>query len=61
MQKDTYLKQTIEKYADTVYRIALTRCKSIETAEDIFQEVFMRFSEKNPKFESKEHEKSMVY
>lgn len=58
MQKDTYLKQTIEKYADTVYRIALTRCKSIETAEDIFQEVFMRFSEKNPKFESKEHEKA---
>lgn len=58
MQRDTYLKQTIEEYADTVYRIALTRCKSIETAEDIFQEVFMRFSEKNPKFESKEHEKA---
>ena len=58
MQKDTYLKQTIEEYADTVYRVALTRCKSIETAEDIFQEVFMRFSEKNPKFESKEHEKA---
>ena len=58
MQKDTYLKQTIEEYADTVYRIALTRCKSIETAEDVFQEVFMRFSEKNPKFENKEHEKA---
>lgn len=58
MQKDTYLKQTIEEYADMVYRVALTRCKSIETAEDIFQEVFMRFSEKNPKFESKEHEKA---
>lgn len=58
MQKDTYLKQIIETYADTVYRIALTRCKSIETAEDVFQEVFMRFSEKNPKFENKEHEKA---
>lgn len=58
MQKDTYLKQTIDEYADLVYRIALTRCKTIETAEDIFQEVFMRFSEKNPKFESKEHEKA---
>ena len=58
MQKDTYLKEKIEEYADLVYRIALTRCKSIETAEDIFQEVFMRFSEKNPKFDCLEHEKA---
>lgn len=58
MQKEVELKQKIEEYADLVYRIALTRCKSIETAEDIFQEVFMRFSEKSPKFESKEHEKA---
>lgn len=58
MQKEIYLKQKIEEYADMVYRVALTRCKSIETAEDIFQEVFMRFSEKNPKFENDEHEKA---
>ena len=58
MQKEVELKQKIEEYADLVYRIALTRCKSIETAEDVFQEVFMRFSEKGPKFESKEHEKA---
>ena len=58
MQKEIYLKQKIEQYADMVYRVALTRCKSIETAEDIFQEVFMRFSEKNPKFENDEHEKA---
>lgn len=58
MQKEIYLKQKIEEYADMVYRVALTRCKSIETAEDIFQEVFMRFSEKNPKFENEEHEKA---
>lgn len=58
MQNEIYLKQKIEEYADIVYRVALTRCKSIETAEDIFQEVFMRFSEKNPKFENEEHEKA---
>ena len=58
MQKEIYLKQKIEQYADMVYRVALTRCKSIETAEDIFQEVFMRFSEKNPKFKNDEHEKA---
>ena len=58
MQKDIDLKQKIEEYADMVYRIALTRCKSIETAEDVFQEVFIRYGEKNPKFENKEHEKA---
>lgn len=58
MQKEIYLKQKIEEYADMVYRIALTRCRDIETSEDIFQEVFIRFSEKNPKFENKEHEKA---
>ena len=58
MQKDIYLKQKIDENADMVYRIALTRCKSVETAEDIFQEVFMRLAEKNPKFENKEHEKA---
>lgn len=60
MQKDReiYIKNIIEKYADMVYRIALTRCGTIENAEDIFQEVFLRYSQKNPKFENTEHEKA---
>ena len=58
MKNEIYLKQKIEQYADMVYRVALTRCKSIETAEYIFQEVFMRFSEKVPKFKCEEHEKA---
>ena len=57
MQREV-VEKIIEEYADMVYRIALTRCQSVENAEDIFQEVFMKFSEKNIKFESKEHEKS---
>ena len=59
MQKDI-IEKMIEEYADMVYRIALTRCQNVENAEDIFQEVFMKFSEKNIKFESKEHEKSWL-
>ena len=58
MQKEEYMNEVIEKYSDMVYRIALTRCGTVENAEDIFQEVFMRFSEKNPKFECEEHEKA---
>lgn len=58
MQKENYIKQVIEKYSDMVYRIALTRCGNIENAEDIFQEVFIKFSEKLPIFENSEHEKA---
>ncbi len=58
MQNEENIKQTIEKYADTVYRIALTRCETIENAEDVFQDVFMKYSEKMPNFENEEHEKA---
>lgn len=58
MQKEIYMKKILEEYADMVYRIALTRTGCVENAEDVFQDVFMKFSEKNPKFENKEHEKA---
>ena len=54
------VEEAIEKYSDTVYRIALTRTGKIENAEDIFQEVFLKYSEKKPIFESEEHEKSWL-
>ncbi len=56
MQKN--VNEIIEKYSDMVYRIAITRCGTVENAEDVFQDVFMKFSEKNPKFENSEHEKA---
>lgn len=58
MQKENDINKIIEKYSDMVYRIALTRTGCIENAEDIFQDVFVKFSEKNPKFENEEHEKA---
>lgn len=60
MQKEMYIKNVIDKYSDMVYRIALTRCGCIENAEDVFQDVFMKFSEKMPKFENEEHEKAWL-
>jgi len=56
MQKN--VNEIIEKYSDMVYRIAITRCGTVENAEDVFQDVFMKFSEKNPRFENSEHEKA---
>ena len=58
MQKERYMKDILDKYSDMVYRIALTRCRNKENAEDVFQDVFVKFSEKMPKFESEEHEKA---
>ena len=58
MQNLKYIEQILEKYSDMVYRIAVTRTGTVENAEDIYQEVFMKFSEKLPKFESEEHEKA---
>ena len=58
MQNEIYIKEKIEQYSDMVYRIALTRTDTIENAEDIFQEVFTKFSEKLPSFKDAEHEKA---
>ena len=60
MQKEIYMKNILDKYSDMVYRIALTRCRNKENAEDVYQEVFVKFSEKMPKFDSEEHEKAWL-
>lgn len=48
----------VNMYSDMVYRIALTRTGTVENAEDIFQEVFLKYSEKMPKFDNEEHRKA---
>lgn len=58
--KEEYMDYLLEKYSDMIYRLALTRTKSKEDAEDIFQEVFYRVSKKVPKFESQNHEKAWL-
>lgn len=54
------MEQTIEKYSNMVYRLALARTRNIETSEDIYQEVFLRFARKKPDFESDEHIKAWL-
>ena len=52
------IKNMIEKYSGLVYKVAITRSGNIENAEDVFQEVFIKYSQKMPKFENEEHEKA---
>lgn len=54
------IEEQIEEYADMVYRLAFSRTKSKEEAEDIFQEVFLTLHQKKPEFENKEHEKAWI-
>ena len=56
--RNELIKEMLDKYSDMVYRIALTRCKNKESAEDVYQTVFLKYSENMPNFESEEHSKA---
>jgi len=51
-------RRLIEKYAAAVYRLGLSYLGNREDAEDIMQEVFLRYIRKPRAFASEEHEKA---
>ena len=57
-EKNKYFEEIVSKYSDMVYRVALNRVGTKEVAEDVYQDVFLTFSRKYPKFKDKEHEKA---
>ncbi len=48
----------IRKYSDMVYRIAFARAGTKADADDIYQEVFLRYMRKQPVFREEEHAKA---
>jgi len=50
----------IYRYQDTIYRIAFTYCRNTPDAEDIAQEVFLRYMKKMPQLKSEEHLKAWL-
>lgn len=58
MDADERAKELFERYADRVYRIAVSYGGTGHWAEDVVQEVFVRYLRKHPCFESDEHEKA---
>lgn len=52
--------KVITFYSDMVYKLALAKCKNTEDAEDVFQEVFLRYIKKNPQFTDEEHRKAWL-
>lgn len=54
------LEQAMERYGTIVYRLAYAQLRSSADAEDIYQEVFLRYYQKRPQFESEEHTKAWL-
>lgn len=57
---DDLLREKIEQYSPMVYRLAFSLVKCRSDADDIHQEVFIRYIINSPTFESENHEKAWL-
>ncbi len=55
-----FAREVLHRYADMVYRLALSQMKNPADADDVFQEVFLRLVRKRPSFQSEEHLKAWL-
>lgn len=55
-----YTNSVIEKYFDTVYKLALARTRDATLAEDVTSDVFLKFIQTDKVFESEEHIKAWL-
>ena len=60
MEQRENFEQAVEQYSFLVYRLAFSYVKNRHDADDIFQEVFLRYLKKMPRFESEEHRKAWL-
>lgn len=54
------LEDVMERYGGMVFRLAYSHTRSRPDAEDIYQEVFLRYFRKRPAFESEEHRRAWL-
>ena len=54
------IEDTVDRYSQMIYRLALSRLGSREDAEDVTQEVFMRLFRSETTFLTEEHEKAWL-
>ena len=54
------IRKLINAYGDTVYKIAFSYCKNRADAEDVYQEVFIKYFQHTELFESNTHEKAWL-
>ncbi len=58
LRTNDHIKQIVHQYADMLLRIAFTHTANQYDAEDMVQNVFLKYIEKQPVFENTEHEKA---
>lgn len=54
------IEKIIDKYSDTVYRLAFTRTGNSCDADEVYQEVFLRLIKNNHQFNDEEHCKAWL-
>ncbi|MGB8453713.1 MAG: sigma-70 family RNA polymerase sigma factor [Anaerocolumna sp.] len=54
------INQTIEQYSDTIYKVALSYTKDKVTAEDILQDVLIKYMTDSTEFNGDEHKKAWL-
>nr|WP_276020219.1 sigma-70 family RNA polymerase sigma factor [Acetivibrio straminisolvens] len=52
------VENVIRSYSNMVYRLAFSQTTNKSDADDIYQEVFLRYIRKRPQFETEEHRKA---
>jgi RNA polymerase sigma-70 factor (ECF subfamily) len=58
--RDREIVRIVETYSDMLMRIALNRMNRIAEAEDVVQTTFERLMKRQPRFETREHEKAWL-
>ena len=60
MLNEEELRKALDKYGDMVRRICFVHLKKEEDVEDVFQEVFFKYTSNSASFVSAEHEKAWI-
>lgn len=60
LRTDDCTEKVIRYYSDMVYRLAFARTGTKHDADDVFQEVFLRYVKKHPVFVEEEHRKAWL-
>lgn len=58
IEKD--IRETVIKYSDTLYKICIVILCNEQDVQDVIQDTFCRYLEKQPKFRDEEHEKAWL-
>lgn len=60
METENFAAAAFRKYSDTVYRLAFARLKNRSDADDVLQEVFLRYLRQGKPADSEEYEKALL-